>query len=53
ELIFGNVVVRVHRDFNLDMHIDTDEANAAEIESGAIGFLEDITERNALRAVQN
>ncbi|MEO5356491.1 MAG: phosphate propanoyltransferase [Nitrospirae bacterium YQR-1] len=53
ELIFGNVLVRVHNDFNLDMHIDTDEANAAEINNGAIGFLEDITERKSVRAVQN
>lgn len=27
-LIFGNVIVRVSSDFNLSMHIDTDEANA-------------------------
>lgn len=27
-LIYANVVVRVHRDFRLAMHVDTDEANA-------------------------
>jgi acetate kinase len=33
-LIFGDVVVRVSPDFNLEFHIDTDEANAAQINSG-------------------
>lgn len=33
KLIFYNVVVRVSKDFKLDLHLDTDEANAA----GAIG----------------
>ena len=28
-LIYADVVVRVHRDFRLSMHVDTDEANAA------------------------
>ena len=27
-LIYADVVVRVHRDFRLSMHVDTDEANA-------------------------
>ncbi len=31
DLIFENVLVRVHPSFRLAMHIDTDEANAAEI----------------------
>jgi acetate kinase len=30
-LTFGNVLIRVHPDFRLEMHIDTDEGNAAEI----------------------
>ena len=32
DLIFENVLVRVHPSFRLAMHIDTDEANAAEID---------------------
>ena len=45
ELIFGDVVVRVRPDFRLDMHIDTDEANAAEIGKGAVGYLDSIQQR--------
>lgn len=38
-LIFGDVLVRVHPDFRLSMHIDTDEANAANIRTGMQGTL--------------
>jgi acetate kinase len=46
-LIFGDVVVRVHPDFRLDMHIDTDEANAAELGAKAVGHLDSIQHRAA------
>jgi acetate kinase len=37
DLTFGDVTVRVSPDFNLEMHLDTDEANAAGIERGDRG----------------
>jgi len=46
-LIFGDVVVRVHANFRLDMHIDTDEANAAELGEKAVGYLDSIQHRAA------
>ncbi|HQH26053.1 MAG TPA: acetate/propionate family kinase [Oligoflexia bacterium] len=42
ELVFGDVLVRVNPDYHLSMHIDTDEANAANISAGAIGKIEAI-----------
>ena len=38
-LIFGDVLIRVKDSYVLEMHIDTDEANAAELGSGASGEL--------------
>jgi acetate kinase len=35
ELVFGDVCIRVNPNFRLAMHIDTDEANAANLKTGA------------------
>jgi acetate kinase len=45
ELIFGDVLVRVHPGFQLAMHIDTDEANAADISTGFTGHIDRIQSR--------
>ncbi len=44
-LTFGDVLVRVGPDFRLAMHIDTDEANAAGINTGMIGYLAEVQDR--------
>jgi putative phosphotransacetylase len=34
QVVFGNVIIRVHKTFKLDFHIDTDEANCAGVKTG-------------------
>ena len=45
ELEFGDVTIRVHPDFRLAMHIDTDEGNAANVKTGAKGYITHIQSR--------
>jgi len=39
DLSFGDVLIRVHENFRLEMHVDTDEANAAGLEPHDTGTL--------------
>jgi len=46
QLIFGDVVVRVNPGYRLAMHIDTDEGNAGNIQTGMLGYIEEIQSRH-------
>jgi acetate kinase len=46
DLIFGDVLVRVDPQYALAMHIDTDEANAANIQTGQQCYIEGIQSLN-------
>lgn len=39
ELVFSDVCIRVDTQFRLEMHVDTDEGNAAGVEAHSVGFL--------------
>ena len=45
ELIFGDVAVRISPKFKLEFHLDTDEANAAELNTGDLAYLDGIQKR--------
>ena len=42
ELVFGDVLIRVSPAYRLAMHIDTDEANAANLVTGTPGFIDGV-----------
>ena len=39
DLVSGDVAVRIRADFRLELHLDTDEANAAGVASGSYAEL--------------
>jgi acetate kinase len=45
ELTFGDVLIRVHPNFRLAMHLDTDEGNAANVMPDSTGVIVGIESR--------
>lgn len=45
EMVFGDIVVRISPKFKLEFHLDTDEANAAEVNTGDVAHLDSIQKR--------
>lgn len=45
EVIFGDVVVRVNPKYKLELHLDTDEANAAQVTTGDLAYVASIESR--------
>ncbi len=45
EVIFGDVVVRVNPSYRLELHLDTDEANAAQVTTGNLAYVANIQSR--------
>ena len=45
EVIFGDVVVRVNPRYKLELHLDTDEANAAQVTTGDVAYVVNIESR--------
>jgi acetate kinase len=48
-LTFGDVLVRVKSSYKLEIHIDTDEGNAAELNTRDVGELERTNAEGTLR----
>ena len=49
EMTMGDVIVRVHESYTLDLHLDTDEANAAGLGSDSVVAFDGVQERAAER----